>query len=127
MAATAIAVAGKTKPEALDGTNLIPYLTGEKKGDPHDALFWRFWDQSAVRMGDWKFLKAGKREYLFNLASKDHETVNLIENYPERAAGMKKRLEAWGAELKNPGIPDGELRREKNWYDHYFKGVEKKE
>ncbi len=126
MAATAMEAAGKTKPGTLDGTNLIPYLTGKKKGDPHEALFWRFWDQSAVRMGDWKFLKAGKREYLFNLASEEHETRNLIGDYPEKAAGMKKRLEAWGAELKNPGIPDGELRREKNWYDHYFKGVENK-
>jgi len=120
MAATAVEVAGLEKPEEFDGTNLIPYLTGDKKGDPHEALYWRFWDQSAVRMGDWKFLKAGSREFLFDLSSPQHEKENLISQNPEKAKNMKKELEKWGNELKNPGIPDGEIRREKIWYDYYF-------
>jgi arylsulfatase A-like enzyme len=120
MAATAIELAGVSKPDELDGTNLIPYLTGEKEGEPHEALFWRFWDQSAVRMGNWKFLKAGKREFLFDLSSEKHEKDNLISQYPDKAKEMKKELVKWGAELKNQGIPDGEITREKNWYDYYF-------
>ena len=71
-------------------------------------------------MGDWKFLKAGNREFLFDLASEKHEKENLILQYPEKAERLKKELEKWGAELKTPGIPDGEIRREKNWYEHYF-------
>jgi arylsulfatase A-like enzyme len=57
--------------------NIIPYLNN-KTGDPHKALYWRFWDQSAIRMGNWKFLKAGSREFLFNVEADDHETKNLI-------------------------------------------------
>ncbi|WP_372647264.1 sulfatase [Draconibacterium sp.] len=121
MAATAVEVAGRKKPKAFDGTNLIPYLTGERKGQPHEQLYWRFWDQSAIRMDNWKFLKAGNREFLFDLNSEEPESENLIFQYPEKADKMKKELVKWGAELKNPGIPDGEIRREKHWYDYYFK------
>jgi arylsulfatase A-like enzyme len=120
MAATSIELAGVKKPKELDGTNLIPYLTGEKEGNPHEALFWRFWDQSAVRKGDWKFLKAGNREFLFDLSSDQHEKENLISQNPKKAKDLKKELVKWGNELKNPGIFDGEITREKNWYDHYF-------
>ena len=121
VAATSIAVARLKKVKELDGTNLIPYLTGEKTGAPNEYLYWRFWDQSAVRNGDWKFLKAGDREFLFNLSTPEHETVSLIKKYPEKAKALKKKLEKWGAELKNPGIPIGEIGREARWYNHYFK------
>ena len=123
MAATAVEVAGMKKPKELDGTNLIPFLTDEEKGDPHEALFWRFWDQSAVRMGDWKFLKAGSREYLFDLSSKNHEKENLIAQHPDKVKEMRKKLEKWGGELKYPGIPNGDIKRELNWFDHYFKDM----
>ena len=41
----------------LDGVNLLPYLTGEKAGAPHEALYWRFGPQVAIRTGDWKLVK----------------------------------------------------------------------
>lgn len=121
VAATAIALAGLEPVEELDGVNLIPYLNGEKRGAPHEALYWRFWDQSAIRMGDWKFLKAGQREFLFNVSTDEHETKNLILLDPEKAKSMKIQLEEWSQELLHPGLPNGEIRREKEWYDHYFR------
>ena len=121
VAATSLALAGLAPNKELDGVNIIPYLTGDKKGDPHDALYWRFWDQSAIRMGEWKFLKAGSRAFLFNVETDDHESINLISNYPDKANSMKKLLENWGRDLHHSGIPDGEIGREKRWYDHYFK------
>ncbi len=123
VAATAVAVAGLDHPDELDGKNLIPYLTTQSQQEPHEALYWRFWDQSAVRMGDWKFLKAGDREYLFDLSSIEHEKVNLIEKHSNRAQAMKSKLERWGSELKKPGIPNGNIGRELRWYDHYFSGM----
>lgn len=71
--ATAIEISGQKKPQELDGVNLIPYLCDQVKGEAHEALYWCFWEQSAVRMGAWKLLKAGKQECLFNLDSKEHE------------------------------------------------------
>lgn len=120
VAATCVALAGLEPIEELDGVNLIPYLNGKNNEAPHDALFWRFWDQSAIRMGDYKFLKAGNREYLFNVATSEHENKNLIAQYPEKANKMKKRLTVWGDGLYNPGIPNKAINREKKWYDHYF-------
>jgi len=121
VAATSVALAGLKSDKVLDGVNIIPYLTGDKKGEPHEALYWRFWYQSAIRMGDWKFLKAGSREFLFNVETDEHENKNLINSFPDKANSMKKQLIKWGKELHQPGIPDGKMVREKKWYDHYFK------
>ena len=56
----------KSKNE-IHGVNLIPYLTGDNKNDPHEFLFWRnnFMQNdpklriegSAIRNGDFKFIK----------------------------------------------------------------------
>ena len=50
--------------KALDGVNLIPFLTGEKKGKPHEYLFWRKWEQNAmaVRHQDKKIVAAKQWE-----------------------------------------------------------------
>jgi len=120
VAATAVAVAGLETPDELDGVNLVPYLTGEKTGSPHKYLFWRFWDQTAVRSGNWKFLKAGEYEFLFDLDPDGIESQNLIGQYPEKAKELKSALEEWASELWTPGVPEGHITRERNWYDFYF-------
>ncbi|RED94671.1 sulfatase family protein [Marinoscillum furvescens] len=120
MAATAVELASGSKPKELDGTNLIPFLTGEKEGDPHEALYWRFWDQAAIREGNFKYLSAGEREFLFDVSTEEHETKNLIDEYPKKAKSLRKKLDSWAKELKNPGIPEGPIGSEKRWYDHYF-------
>ena len=125
VAATCIALAGLPETDELDGTNLIPYLNNTKKGDPHQALFWRFWGQSAVRMGDYKFLKSGKHEYLFDVTSAAHENKNLINTYPRKAKVLKKRLKQWGQELKNSGIPTKDFNDQDSVFrNHYLKSVE---
>ena len=123
IAATAVANAGLDIPPVLDGVNLIPYLTGEATGAPHETLFWRFWTQSAVRKGNWKYLTVGDQvEYLFDLGTDMHEKVNLISEHPEIAAELRKELEAWADTLQNPvGIPTGSLNpQEVNWYNHHL-------
>src|SRR5262249_14129808 len=51
----------EVRPEwKLDGVNLLPYLRGEKKEAPHEALYWRFGGQMAIRKGDWKLVKAAE-------------------------------------------------------------------
>ena len=51
---TALALAGvKTTSDEIDGVNLMPYLAKGKKSDPQEALYWRFWGQSAIREGNW--------------------------------------------------------------------------
>ncbi len=120
VAATSLSMAGLEPDSELDGVNLIPFLNDEKQGDPHETLFWRFWQQAAVREGNFKYMTAGNREFLFNVASEEDETKNLIGEYPDKAKDLRKKLELWARELKPPGIPDGGLKNERGWFNHYF-------
>lgn len=119
--ATAVALAGIEKPDSLDGVNLMPYLTGQNEQPPHEILFWRFWNQTAVRKGDWKYYRAGDREFLFDLSSPEHEKRNRLKEHPEIAKELTNALKKWAAEMKSPGIPSGPLRgSEVEWIEHYL-------
>jgi uncharacterized sulfatase len=106
VAATAVALAGLPPSEDLDGVNLMPFLLGAKAGDPHDALYWRWGSQAAIREGRWKLITLGSdKRYLFDLESREGETRNRVAEFPERAADLKAKLETWSAALKPPGLP----------------------
>lgn len=121
-AATANALAGLPATPSLDGVNLMPYLSGKNTAAPHETLCWRFWNQAAIREGDWKYLSAGKdSEFLFNLGSDAHENKNQIASDPQRASEMRKKLQQWTEQFIPPGIPSKSLNdQEKGWFSHYF-------
>lgn len=119
--ATAVAVGGASAPPgSLDGINLIPYLSGKNTSAPHQALHWRWVAQSAVRKGDWKFLKAGEREYLFNLAIDIGERFDLTSAYPAIAKALKDDLTVWVKELDPPGFSLQMAPAWNEYYDHYL-------
>ncbi len=119
--ATAVALAGLPKVPGLDGVNIIPHLTGADPSPPHEKLFWRFWNQSAVRKGRWKYLQAGPRQYLFDLESPEHEKLNRIQQHPEIAAALKADLAAWAKEQKNSGVESNNLNnQEQNFFNHHL-------
>lgn len=123
VAATATALAGLDETSELDGENLIPHLTGADTTAPHDRLFWRFWDQCAVREGRWKYLKpsASTPGMLFDLESPEHELENLIGQHPEIAADLDAKVEAWKSELDRPGDLGPSLNdQEKGWYRRHM-------
>ena len=117
---TALAAAGVAiKPEwKLDGVNLLPYLTGEKTSAPHEALFWRFGQQIALRMGDWKLVKGvgskgtegaerlGKASTagaeLYNLKQDIGEKENLAERNPEKLKELTATWEKLNSEMIDP-------------------------
>ncbi|WP_139959700.1 sulfatase family protein [Flavicella sediminum] len=124
VAATCNALAGLPNAKNLDGTNLIPYLNKEKKGDPHKALYWRFWGQAAIRMGDYKYYSSGGKEYLFDMNSIEHENKNIIDAHPRKAKKLKKKLKKWGTKLKTPGIPTTDFNsQDKVFRDYYFGAI----
>ena len=120
IAATSLALAEEDIPVELDGVNIIPYINGEKQGDPHDALYWRFWQQAAIRKGDWKYLKYYDMEFLFNLETDENENVNLISDYPEKAKELRTQLERWSSELKYPGLSLEGTPIASEWLEYYF-------
>lgn len=107
VAATATAIANvETTPGDLDGVNLLPFLSGQKKAAPHDALMWRWVSQSAIREGNWKLLRGGGREYLFDLDADLEEKHNLTTKHPDIANRLRKRLRGWADELSPPGLAE---------------------
>ncbi len=105
---TALAAAGVPLPDAkLDGVSLIPFLTGEAKGDPHERLYWRYLrrDMWATREGDWKLVKMkGKREQpqLFDLSKDLAEATDLAALQPARVKSMQAAYEEWAKDLPQP-------------------------
>jgi len=108
MAATFLALAGGIDQwDVSDGVDLMPFWTGEKKGDAHEALVWTVLEQPkgdvltsddaglfAVRKGPWKFVKDKGRniDALYNLDSDPGEVMDLSKQAPEK----KRELLAYG-------------------------------
>jgi uncharacterized sulfatase len=124
VAATAAKVAKlETQPDDLDGVNLIPFLSGENKAAPHDALMWRWISQSAIREGDWKLLRGGEREYLYNLQSDLEEKNNVAAKHPEIADRLRQRLTQWSQTLSPPGLATANQAAVWNdYFDFYLDG-----
>ena len=105
IAATATALAGQKPDSHLDGVNLMPYLRGQNKSEPHTDLFWRWRTQAALLEGGWKLVRLGQETFLFNLSSPRGETVNLAAKEPVRTAALTAKLEAWSKTLLDPDLP----------------------
>jgi arylsulfatase A-like enzyme len=103
---TALAAAGGKSIASLplDGTDLLPYLTGSKSGDPHEMLFWRIAERDiwAVRSGDHKLIKQGESIQLFDLSEDAGETRDLAGKLPEVRLGLQKAFGEWHATLPGP-------------------------
>ena len=64
----------------LDGVNLIPFLTNEKSGEPHETLYWKNANYQAIIHNDWKLIRSkfpNEQEYLYNLKNDPYEQNNL--------------------------------------------------
>jgi arylsulfatase A-like enzyme len=122
-AATACEVASMGNPGGLDGVNLLPHLTGENKAPPHEALYWRWMAQSAVRDGNWKLLRGGEREYLYDLSTDREEKHNLAAKHPDIATKLRAKLKTWADGLNPPGMALGPMASTWNdYFDHYLEG-----
>ena len=113
---TALAAAGVEAPAdaKFDGVNLLPYVTGEQSGPPHEALYWRLGQQIAIRSGDWKIVKGagmasvkpprqagGKADTagaeLYNLKDDIGEKTNLADKNPEKLKELAALWDKWNA------------------------------
>jgi arylsulfatase A-like enzyme len=96
-AAAEIEVSDKSR---LDGINLLPYLTGRKKSDPHPVLFWKTGPAGAVRKGDWKLLfKGDGKAVLFNLAQDVGEKTDVAKENDRIVRQLHKAWTDWSASL----------------------------
>jgi arylsulfatase A-like enzyme len=90
----------------LDGTNLIPYLTGKDNGVPHEAIYLRKFDggQYTVRSGDYKLLIQGANAapQLYNLQKDIGEQNNIAAQHPEKMQQLEVLRKQWDSQLIEP-------------------------
>ncbi len=109
---TALAAARVDVPDesAIDGADLLPFLTGKTQKPPHDALFWRYGSQMAVRAGDWKLTKAIDRSErppalktgLYQVAKDAGEQNDLAAEHPEKLRELQNLWDDWNKENVEP-------------------------
>ncbi len=97
-----VAAGGKLEADwKLDGVDLMPYLSGKNKGQPHEALYWRFGQQWAIRKGDWKLVASridNNQPRLINLKDDLAEANDLSAVQPGKLAELKADYDRWNAD-----------------------------
>lgn len=104
--ASILSAAGVPRPPELDGMDLLPVLEGKQPATDR-TFFWRIQRadrrQKAVRQGNWKYVRDGSIDLLFDLARDPAERSTLAYRQPEVLARLRSALEEWEKELaRNP-------------------------
>ena len=96
----------------LDGVDLIPFITNQDTGTPHDVLFWRHVKSNsyAMRRGNEKMIKTPNESHFFNIEQDHIEANNLL---PETRANYKA-LDA-SYQLWQQDLEDGAFQDLNNW------------
>ena len=106
---TIASVSGQPIPKHCDGVNLIPYLTGKNKGEPHEYLFWLNNEPGdaerrhmiAVRWNKWRLYKKYAKDswQLFDLEADPEEEKNIAEKHPDIVDRLSVKHAAWAKTL----------------------------
>ena len=107
--ATSAAASGVGIPGSVEGVNLLPYLRGETTGRPHETLYWRQGGRTALRHGDWKIVRMGKRSEfgserweLYDLRNDLSEKNDLSTSRQEKLNQLVDRWETLNQEMADP-------------------------
>ena len=106
---TAAAVANAPLPNdrKIDGVNLMPYILGELKGEPHEVIYWRQGYYQGVLAKGWKMMvsKRPDKVWLYHLTEDPTEQNNLAAQHPEKVAELQALLDKHNAEQAEPMTP----------------------
>jgi arylsulfatase A-like enzyme len=94
---TIIAATNTPRPagKKLDGVDLLPYLKGEKKSDPHPSLIWLRRPSAAIRFQDWKLISYPTKNKIeiYDLAKDPQEATDLSSLRTDMVQKLKIQLE----------------------------------
>ncbi|MEM9643734.1 MAG: sulfatase-like hydrolase/transferase [Planctomycetota bacterium] len=100
---------GVVAPPQVEGVDLVPFVTGEKAGSPHDILYWRQGGRAALRQGNWKVVRMGGRKSfgeasweLYDLATDLSEQDDLSDRRPEKRRELVERWNQLNDEMQEP-------------------------
>ncbi len=109
--ATCLDVAGipdYNRERYTDGVSLIPFLKGEKVGNPHNELYWRKDQMAAARLNNNKLIRVQGLGYrMYDLEKNLEETDDLQYKEPEKLKDIRLKLENWETELMKPLWTEG--------------------
>ncbi|MFR9503475.1 MAG: sulfatase-like hydrolase/transferase [Rikenellaceae bacterium] len=101
----------------MDGVNLVPYVTGEIEGAPHEAIYWR-----GANGKKWAIVSSDGSKYvrnkpsdtpqLFCLRTDASESNDLVAENPELARELREKWNSWN---------EGNVESEILLYTHYQK------
>ncbi|TFH26194.1 MAG: sulfatase [Bacteroidia bacterium] len=91
----------------IDGVDLIPFLTGEREGVPHEFLFWKTDFNKSVRSGKWKLIVNSREDQLvlYDLEADKQEHQDLKATHSEVVEHLLSKLTEWESELVPPLWP----------------------
>ena len=102
-------IAAMKAPTQVEGVDLIPFITGKDTGNPHKTLFWRQGGKTAIRHGDWKLVRMGKKFEpgnakweLYDLSKDVAEETNLSKSNPKRLAELIAIWDKINGEMRVP-------------------------
>lgn len=120
---TVLAAVGAPPPrpnDVLDGVNILSFLTGKPRPNavPHDRLFWRMGEESAVREGRWKLIQLLKTApLLFDLEADPGESKDLHAAHPDVVTRLQKAFATWALQMQQPkwgkGLGEDALRKQR--------------
>ena len=113
---TAAEIAGTAAPAGLDGISMLPTLLG-KQQKQHEFLYWEFLErgfEQAVRLGDWKAVRAGRQGAveLYDLKTDLSERKDIASAHPEVVERMRHIMETARTDSKE--FPVREKRAKRN-------------
>jgi len=102
---TIASVAGLPIPKHCDGVNLIPFIIGKNKEEPHEYLFWLNNEPGdaerrhmiAVRWKKWRLYKKYDKDpwQLFDLEVDPKEEKNIAKNHTDIVERLSAKHAAW--------------------------------
>ena len=109
----------------IDGVDLLPYLTGDKFGLPHEYLYWQNPDKDidVVRDERYKYLRIKNDEYIFDLKNDISEETNIINSSKPIYNRLKSQFKEWEKGMIDPVFMDLGMGKEYNklnpdrWYN----------
>ncbi|MEX0324198.1 MAG: sulfatase-like hydrolase/transferase [Puniceicoccaceae bacterium] len=96
--AVAVAQADDSYGPAMEGVNLVPFVTGHDKGVPHEVIFWksgRNWSVLAADRTKHVLDRESASPQLFHLPDDVAEANDIAKSNPERVAALRQLWEEW--------------------------------
>lgn len=97
---------GIDKPDVeFDGRSLQPIIESADAPSSHPVIYFQWQNRWAVREGDWKLIKQGRRLTLHNLADETPERKNYLGEEPDIAKSLQARYVKWADDVFDGAPP----------------------